>query len=224
VEREPGDCCFDAWASANARRARRTDGAVAGISRALLGALVSAGVDGRSILDLGCGTGDLALAAVASGASRATGLDLGPGAVSEATALARERHLEDRATFIVGDAAVDPLARHDVVVLNRVMCCYPEVDPLISNSLSAAGRLYAFTAPPSDGLAGSLARIEVAISNAWFRLRDAKFRGFRVYVHDLDAVDARIRAAGFRPFVRRRRRFRWNLAVYRRADEARMPT
>jgi magnesium-protoporphyrin O-methyltransferase len=212
---EPEGCCFDEWAVANARRARRK-GVGAAITRDLLDAL-GPELRGRTVLDLGCGTGDLALAAIALGATHATGYDLGAIAIREAEALAAERHLEDRSRFVVGDGARVPLERQDVVVLNRVLCCYPEVDALLENSLPAADHVFAFTAPPSRGAIGLLARLETSIGNVWYRLRDAKFRGFRVYVHDLDAVDRRIRAAGFRPVVRARRRVRWHLAVYERA-------
>jgi hypothetical protein len=37
-----------------------------------------------------------------------------------------------------------------------------------------------------------------------------------VFVHDIRAIDARVRAAGFRPLRREHRRFAWDLAVYAR--------
>jgi predicted RNA methylase len=213
---EPDRCCFDEWAAGNAKRARRKE-ITAGVTRDLVEALGPSRLEGRTVLDLGCGTGDLALAALARGATRAMGVDLGPGAVEEARALARERSLEDRATFHVGDAATFHLDRHDVVLLNRVLCCYPDIDTLLDNSLSAAGFVYAFTAPPSAGLAGTFSRAETRIANTWFRIRDEKFRGFRAHVHDLEAVDRRVREAGFRPVVGGRRRLVWHLAIYERA-------
>ena len=102
------------------------------------------------------------------------------------------------------------------MLLNRVLCCYPDVDSLLDNSLSAARSVYAFTAPPSVGLAGIFARAETRMANAWFRIRDRKFRGFRVHVHDLEAVDRRVREAGFLPVTEGRRRLVWHLAVYER--------
>jgi SAM-dependent methyltransferase len=215
-ESEPERCCFDDWAVGNAKRARRKE-ISAGVTRDLVEALGPSRLEGRTVLDLGCGTGDLALAALARGATRATGVDLGAGAIEEARALARERLVEDRSTFQVGDAAKVPLDRHDVVMLNRVLCCYPEVDALLDNSLSAASHVYAFTAPPSAGLAGTFARAETRLANTWFRIRDKKFRGFRVHVHDLEAVDRRIREAGFHRIVAGRRRLVWHLAIYERA-------
>jgi hypothetical protein len=80
--------------------------------------------------------------------------------------------------------------------------------------------VYAFTIPRSTGLAGAFARAHTAIGNAWYRLRESKFRGFRVFVHDIGRIDARLRAAGFEPVRREHRRLTWDLAVYRRDGAA----
>lgn len=216
MEPEPEHCCFDDWAAGNAKRARRKE-ITAGVTRDLVEALGRSRLEGRTVLDLGCGTGDLALATLARGATRATGIDLGSGAIEGARALAREREVEDRSTFQVGDAAKVHLDEHDVVLLNRVLCCYAEDTALLDNSLRAARHVFAFTAPPSAGLAGSFARVETRLANIMFRIRDRKFKGFRVYVHDLEAVDRRVRQAGFRPIVEGRRRLVWHLAIYERA-------
>ncbi|MGZ5214446.1 MAG: methyltransferase domain-containing protein [Actinomycetota bacterium] len=222
MEPEPERCCFDDWAAGNAKRARRKE-ITAGVTRDLLDALGPARLEGRTVLDLGCGTGDLALGALARGATRATGVDLGSGAIDQARALARQRLAEDRSTFSVGDAATMHLEPHDVVILNRVLCCYPGVNALLDNSLSAASDVYAFTAPPSAGLAGTFARAETRLANAWYRIRDKKFHGFRVHVHDLEAVDRRIREAGFSPIVNGRRRLVWRLAIYERSARRTRP-
>src|SRR5262245_16694870 len=149
----PPSCCFDEWAEHNAKRARSKE-TVAPITSALLAALEAEGLEGRTILDVGCGTGDLALAALAHGASAATGFDLGAGAIEHARALARERGLEDRAVFEVADGSVAELPATDVVVLNRVVCCYPDARGLLENTLGAAGSVYALSAPVDRGLPG----------------------------------------------------------------------
>jgi SAM-dependent methyltransferase len=211
---EPRDCCFDEWARYSARRARRHETS-ARITAALVGALEEAGIQGRTLLDVGCGSGDLALAALARGAGHATGFDLGPGAIREARSLAAERGLSERVRFEVGDGAAIPLPRADVVSLNRVLCCYPDVESLLANTLGAAGTIYGFTAPHDRGVMGLWNRSSIRIGNAWYRLRARKYGGFRAFVHDLRAIDDRIRAAGFRP-LRSERRGSWELAVYRR--------
>jgi SAM-dependent methyltransferase len=208
-------CCFDEWAVNSAARARR-NGFGAPITERFLRALDRQGLTGRTMLDVGCGSGDLALGALAHGAERATGVDLSPGGIEEARRLADERGLGDRAAFAVGDGAQVPLEGHDVVTLNRVLCCYPRTEQLLDNTLGAAGTMFAYTAPVDRGLLGRFNRINVAISNRWFRLRRAKFRGFQAFVHDLDAVDRRVADAGFRPVHRSRERVIWQLAVFTR--------
>lgn len=207
------DCCFDDWVDNWSRQARKKS-TVAGVTAPLLSALEETGIAGKSILDVGCGIGDLATAAMTRGASGAFGIDLSSKAVEEARRLAAERGVSDRTTFEVGDGADAPLPKMDVVVLNRVFCCYPDVDQLLENSLSAAGSTYAFTTPRSKGVSGAVVRFQNVFSNLWFRARDRKFRGFRTFVHDVDRIDARVRAAGFRPMRSQRRRFVWHLAVY----------
>lgn len=214
-EEQPQPCCFDEWASHNAAKARKR-GTAADITRSLLAALESQGLRGRTVLDLGCGTGDLALGVLDRGAASADGIDLGQGAIEQAKLLTEERGLSDRATFAVGNGAVDPLPRRDVVALNRVLCCYPSVDQLLANSLGAAGDLYAYTAPIHTGLMGRFNRISIGIGNVWYRIRDRKFQGFRAFVHDLDAVDRAIAGAGFRKAYGAHRRV-WQLAVFTRA-------
>ena len=216
MEPEPQPCCFDEWAVSNAKRARRKD-VSSSVTRSLIELVGGSRVDGSTVLDLGCGTGDFALATIARGATRATGVDLGPQAIEEARALARERGLADRSAFVQGDAAKVTLERHDVVVLNRVLCCYPHVDAFLANSLSAAGRVFALSAPRSSGIAGAFNRTWIGLGNLWYRMRRKKFRGFRAYVHDLGAVDLRIHEAGFSPVAEGDHRVVWHLGVYERA-------
>ena len=171
------------------------------------------------MLDVGCGTGDLALATLAHGARSVSGFDLGAGAIANARALADERGLAERAAFEVGDGSQAALPKSDVVVLNRVVCCYPSAEALLANTLGAAGSVFALTAPIDRGLMGLYNRIFFWLGNGWYALRAKKFRGFRVFVHDLAAIEARIVAAGFLPRARQHRRLVWDLRVYERDTE-----
>ena len=215
ADQDHPDCCFDKWAAGNAKRAGKRETASA-ITHALLSALDETGLKGRSLLDVGCGTGDLALAALGRGARSVSGYDLGAGAVAGARTLARDRGLAERATFEVGDGSQAALPKSDVVVLNRVLCCYPSADALLANTLNAAGSVFAFTAPVDRGLMGMYNRLLSWLGNGWYALRAKKFRGFRVFVHDLSKLDARIVEAGFIPRTRQRRRLVWDLRVYQR--------
>jgi len=102
------------------------------------------------------------------------------------------------------------LAKHDIVVLDKVMCCYPQADALIENSLRAAGSTYAFVVPFSSGLRGFTARVGIGLENALRRLRRDPFRA---YVHDVDRIERRVAQAGLTR-VASARRFIWYVAVH----------
>ena len=202
--------CFDKCASARGRRAR--PGSVRGLSRTLLDLLGRQRIAGRTVLEVGCGLGGLTLASASRGAVRATGVDLSPVAIREASRLAAEAGLADRVTFAVGDGSRMDLAPHDVVVLDKVICCYPDVDALLDNSLRATRLAYGFVVPFSSGWRGVLARAGIAGENGLRRMRK---RPFRAFVHDIDRIEARIAEAGLKR-VATAGRFVWYLAVYTR--------
>jgi len=155
----------------------------------------------------------LTRATVTRGATRATGLDLSPVAIGEATRLANEAGLAERVTFAVGDAAQVELVPFDVVVLDKVICCYPDVDSLLENTIRATGSTYAFAVPFSSGVRGLLARAALSSEN---RMRWIRRRAFRAYVHDVKRIESVLARAGFER-VASARRTMWYVAVHQRA-------
>jgi len=206
--------CFDGCACARAERAR--PGSIRGVSRLLLDLLDHGTLRGRTVLELGCGLGGLSVAILSRGATRATGIDLSPVAISEASRLAQEAGLGERASFAVGDAARVELPTADVVILDKVICCYPEVDALLDNSLGAARSIYALVLPSSTGVRGLLARVGIGLENLW---RWARRQSFRAFVHDVPRIEARIAQAGL-DRVATARRFIWYVAVHQRPTAA----
>jgi predicted RNA methylase len=193
-------------------RARRRGGDVSGVSRTLLHLLLEVGLRDRSVLELGSGTGQLSAAMLRGGASRVTGVDLSPRSVEEARERVVREGLAGRASFLSGDAAATDLPQRDVVVLDKVFCCYPDAERLLGASMRAAGTVYAFVLPASDGFRGAMSRMGVWFQNAWRALRRVRFRAF---VHDVPRIDIRLRSSGFVP-VRTKRRWVWHVALYRR--------
>lgn len=184
--------CFDRCARIRSGRGRPAR--VRGVSRALLRLLERADLDGAGVLELGCGVGALTRETVARGASRADGIDLSPTSISLATSVAAEAGLAGRTSFSVGDGATARLEAHDVVILDKVLCCYPDLDALLANSIGATERAYGFVAPVSWGWQRAMAKVALGFVNAFQRLTRSTFR---VYVHDLRRVEARLSSAGF---------------------------
>ncbi len=174
--------------------------------------LQDAGLAGSTIMDLGCGSGELLVRALEAGATRGTGADLSSEAIALASELVHQAGLEDRTDLWVGDAAVESLEPHDVVVLDKVICCYPDADALIARSTAAARRLYAFAVPESRGFWGLIARTRWFVFGLMERWRGDSLERF---VHDRAEVEAKVLAAGFRP-IRTGRQFVWFVAVYAR--------
>jgi magnesium-protoporphyrin O-methyltransferase len=195
------------------RLARGQDPGLVPVSEHLRDALLSLDPTGRSVLELGCGRGGLLLALTQAGAASATGVDLSAASIDAARNRFEQAQLSDRVRLSVGDAARVPLEPQDWVILDRVMCCYPDIERLLANTMPAARRLYAFTVPSSRGWRGVIARLEEGLENAWNSLSGRPCPG---YVHDLDLIEERLTAAGFRLRHRDQQRL-WHLAIYERS-------
>jgi hypothetical protein len=124
--------------------------------------------------------------------------------------------LSERASLTVGDAAEAPLEPHDWVVLDRVICCYPDADKLLANSIPAARRRYAFSVPNSRGWRGVAARASRRLDNGWNGLLG---RACTTFVHDLDRIERTLRESGFERHATDTRGL-WFIAVYERVPTA----
>lgn len=75
---------------------------------------------GMQVLDVGCGSGILSVAALLLGAEKAVGVDIDPLAVKTANENAARNHVEDRFTGICGNLTDHVSGTYDVVVANIV--------------------------------------------------------------------------------------------------------
>src|SRR5256884_9992446 len=100
----------------------------------LLGLLTENGLVGKTLLDIGCGTGFFALETLRQGASSCIGVDLSSAAIHEANEFAIESGLQDRVRFDVADAASTRQPASDVVVMDKVLCCYPDAEALLKTA------------------------------------------------------------------------------------------
>jgi magnesium-protoporphyrin O-methyltransferase len=193
----PDNCCiadYDAeFDEEGARRdllAYRADGA-SGSTRRLIDALLTQGVAGATLLDIGGGIGVVQLALLAAGAARSVDVDASAPYLHAAEAEAAERGFGERTEYRHGDfvALADAVADADVVTLDRVICCYPDVAALISASAARARRMYGLVYPVDRWWT----RLAVRLANLLPRLSRSTYRG---HVHPQRHVDRLIREAG----------------------------
>jgi len=164
------------------------------VSEMLLGLLTDVGSQTPSLLELGCGSGALAVELLARGAVRADGIDLSPDMIGAARRRADEAGVGDRATFELGDGALVKLDAHDWVVLDRVICCYPNVESLLANATRAATCRVAFSVPNSRGFRGLVNRVGWWLENVPTWLRG---NACPTFVHDIARIEHILGRAGF---------------------------
>ena len=160
----------------------------------------------RRILEVGGGIGEIQLELLKRGAQRTINLELSPAYEEEAARLIREAGLEGRVERRRHDIAVDPAGVEpvDIVLLNRVVCCYPDYERLLGAAADHATRALVFSHPPRN----LMWRAIVATQNLGFRLLG---REFRTFAHPPAAMLAVAEERGLRRSLVSRG-FRWRVA------------
>ncbi|HEX5524781.1 MAG TPA: methyltransferase domain-containing protein [Pedococcus sp.] len=156
--------------------------------------LAAQGLAGATVLEIGGGVGEIQLELLRRGAARATNLELVTSYDAEAHRLAAQAGLADRVVRRVADIATgtEPVERADVVVLHRVVCCYPDYERLLGAAADHARRALVFSHPPRN----IASRSAVGLQNAVLGLTGKTFRAF---VHPPEAMRAVLREHGLRP-------------------------
>ena len=151
------------------------------------------GLDGLTLLEVGCGVGVVHQTLLEKGASTATGIDLASSMLQHAERRAKERELEQRTQYRLGDFVEmsESLDSVDVTVLDKVVCCYPVPKELIRATLNCTNRVIALTYPRKH----LLSEIYNKIWNFGFWLFRSDFRAF---VHEPRVVQESIEAGGFK--------------------------
>jgi 2-polyprenyl-3-methyl-5-hydroxy-6-metoxy-1,4-benzoquinol methylase len=178
-----------------------------GTSREL--AALAGDVQGASVLDVGGGIGAIELELLEAGAARATNIELSGGYEEAAAELIAEHGLESRVDRRVGDFVTTDVDPHDIVVLHRVVCCYPDANALVGAAADHTKRTLLLTYPQER----VWMRAGLRMINAWLRLTRC---GFRTYVHPVATIVAAAEAHGLRLERRERHGLLWESAVFAR--------
>jgi SAM-dependent methyltransferase len=218
--REPAAACGPGCACAvgnefGARQARRDQASFRknGPDRTttwLIEGLAAGGIGGMTVLDIGAGVGAVHLGLLARGAASAVDVDGSPAYVAAAREEAARSGRAADVRHETGDfvAIASSLDRADLVALDRVVCCYPDMDALVRRSVGLADRRYGLVYPRNAWWI----RAAGASLNAMSRLFRQRLR---MWIHRSTDIDAIVRAAGFVPTVERSTLF-WQVVVYER--------
>ena len=178
-----GDCCepggYDGvfsnrFARRAARRYRRRG--LSRSARAIVSFLTERGIEGATVLEIGGGVGEFQVELLRRGITRATNLEISTNYEAEAAELLQEAGMQGRVDRRLLDIAqqADDVDTADVVVMHRVVCCYPDYEKLLGAAAGKAGRLLVFSHPPRNGVTRALLWWE----NFWRRRKGDTFRSF----------------------------------------------
>ena len=121
-------------------------------SRRMVDLLAQRGVQDATVLEIGGGVGEIQIELLKRGAASATNLELSPAYDAEARQLIAETGLTGRVERRLIDIAANPAAVKpaDIVVLNRVVCCYPDYSTLLATAADHARQQVVFSYPPRN--------------------------------------------------------------------------
>jgi hypothetical protein len=180
-------------------------------TQALIDAIVSEGIEGATLLDIGAGVGAIQLALLGAGAASATTVDATEAYVLVAREEAARRGFADRTDGRVGtlEALASVIQPADVVTLDKVVCCDPDLAGLLARAAERAQRMVGLVYPRETWWNRFAARGLAAWG--WIT-RDST----RWHLHRTGDIDSILRSAGF---ARRDvdRTMIWQVALYVRS-------
>jgi 16S rRNA G966 N2-methylase RsmD len=216
-----GDCCSPKgyrWifsersARAEAKRYRRKG--LDATSRRIVDYLKAQGIEGRTLLEVGGGIGAIQLELLKAGAASAVSIELTPTYEEAARELLDEAGLADRVERKVMDFAqsAGQVQAADVVVMNRVICCYPDMPRLAGAAADHAGELLVMSFPRQSWWIAT----GLWLANLIFKVTR---REFHVFLHPPDRIIATSESHGLRAALDQRGVL-WTVAALRRASAA----
>ena len=206
IERE-----FSAKDAENEVEAYRSEGPNE-TTQILIDALTAEGLDGVTLLDIGGGVGAIQHAVLSAGGASATAVEASTAFATAAEDEAGELGWADRIVVRHGDFVelADDVPPHDVVTLDRVICCYDDVDSLVRLSAARAQKLYGLVYPRDVWWN----KIGFGLGNVFFWFGRSAFRAF---IHSDSRVQAALDKAGLKR-VFYDKTFIWQIAVYSKSS------
>jgi magnesium-protoporphyrin O-methyltransferase len=118
--------------------------------------------------------------------------------------------MHQQITYLHGDfvTLASRIPEEDIVTLDRVICCYDNVEALVSLSAAKARKLYGLVYPRATWWV----RIALFFENLQYRLQRSPFRAF---VHPPELVDRLVRERGLK-MIYHHTTPSWQVVLYQR--------
>ncbi len=164
----------------------------------------------KTLLDIGGGIGVIPIELTKKGVTKVTNIDASSAYQQKALELSKKYNYNDKITLVHGDfiEISKKIDKHDIVTLERVVCCYPDMDRLLSHATDKSNELIGLVYPMDH----FLSRIGNKIIQAYFLL---KRNPFRTFIHPEKEIEEEIIRKGFQ-LVGKKNVFPWRITVFKR--------
>ena len=180
------------------------------LAKSMVEYLSSQDIAGTRVLEVGGGLGDLQVELLKAGVGHATNVELSAGYEKTAKEMIAAAGLTDRMTRHLGDFVEDQdkFESADIVVLNRVVCCYPWMDRMMSAATSKTTRYLGLAFPKEKWFM----KTAIGLGNTFMAATRCDFRAF---VHSVDEIDSIATNAGM-TVAHTAENIGWQAVVYER--------
>lgn len=177
-------------------------------TRLLLNEIRKKDLSGKSLLDIGGGIGSITFELIEQGIETSVHIDASSPYLELSLNEAERRGLKDRVRHIHGDFTEisNKTDMADIVTLDRVICCYPDMEKLVDKSTEKAAWYFGVVYPRERWLT----RLGMKAGNFWFQIRGSDFR---TYLHSPSDIDSRIQRNGFHKIFHKQTLI-WEVALY----------
>jgi magnesium-protoporphyrin O-methyltransferase len=184
------------------------------ISRRIVELLKEQGVEGLTLLEVGGGIGAIQLELLKAGLASAVSVELTPTYEASAAELLRETGFADRVERRVMNFvdAGQEIGAADIVVMNRVICCYPDLPGLAGAAADRARGILVMSFPTERWWA----RVVVWMANVGMAITR---REFRIFLHPVADIVAAGEKHGLKPSIDRAGVF-WQIVGMRRGSSS----
>ena len=165
---------------------------------------------GMSLLDIGGGIGSLSFELLKNGISKSTIIDISEAHIHICRQESCRLGLQDRIQCMQGDFLdeVGSLPSADLVVLDKVICCYAAYELLVKDSICKSKRWYAFSIPRDIWWV----HLGQWLEKLWLQI---KGRHFPTFIHPVFEIERIITTSGFHKIAQSNYK-EWTMMLYER--------
>jgi magnesium-protoporphyrin O-methyltransferase len=181
-------------------------------TNSLIDFLKTEGVKGKSLLDIGGGIGIIQHELLSLGVTSVINVEASTAYHEIAKKEAEQQGQSDKIEFHKGNFVdLSPnIPSTDIVTLDRVICCYPDMRKLVKESISHAIEFYAVVYPKDNWWV----RLGFALINLYERV---KRNEFRVYIHSNKEIHKVIQINDFRQLFLQKHGM-WLVEIFQRNE------